>query len=161
MSEATKGGNLSAKETLEQYTNASRDLAIFDSVYSDVLRTRAELVKAAEEKLAILKKEARIDGEVENRHFALKVTTKQKRFYNASILVNMFPASMELSGVILQTVDREMADHYREIGVIPEEVAQAAEVVEPMTSAISVKTKLGFGRVSAAKKAEIKQKTGG
>jgi hypothetical protein len=151
---------LSTKDALEQYTDSARDLAIFDSVYRDVLETRTMLQKAADERLAELKSEARKSGEeVENRYFGVKVVTKSRRFYNANILIREFPAVTELTGVILQTVDKELAEHYLKVGIIPEEAGQAAEVVEPMTSAVSLRTKSKFGKPVAKVRAEIRSKT--
>jgi hypothetical protein len=152
---------LSTKEALEQYTRASRDVAVFDDVYGDVMKTRALLQKSVDESLVALKEESRREGsEVANRYFEVKLTTKQRRSYDADELVRMFPKVLDLAGVITKAVDRELTDHYVEQGFIPLDVAKSAERIEPMTTAVSVKKKCGFGRVSAKVAAETKKKTG-
>ena len=149
-----------SKEALDTYTRTSRELAVFDEIYRDVMTSRASLQKAEDDALAELKNVARNEGEeVANRYFEVKFTHREKKFYDAGVLINLYPEVINLEGVILRSVDKELAEHYEKTGIIPHDALSEAQCIEDMTTAVSVKKKSNFGRIPAQTKAAVRQKT--
>jgi len=150
---------MSAKKALEEYTQAARDLHVFDAVYSDIMEQRAQLQASLEAKLGTLKTEARAEGKgSSNRYFEVVLTKKEKRSYDAETLIHAYPEVTSLVGVIVQSADRELVDTYVRLGTIPEAAAHEAEVIEPMTTAISIRQRQGLGRVSGKTRSEARSK---
>jgi len=134
---------MTGKEALADYTAAARELDVFEFTFKQVVTQLESLRTHASQTLSDLRVVVRETGEdVENRYFKTVTIEKTHRAFDPGVLEAEVPEVVAATvGLIVKTVDRDIADALVRQGVITQAVAADATVEEPMTPAVHVKAK--------------------
>jgi len=133
---------LVALTPLEYYTHVKRMMLAFQCEHAGVIGEWGDLtasVVAAENEL---KAWARDNGPCENDSFAVTVTQKARKWYDADKIVELAPYVKGIPGVVVQSIDRLKVETLAQHGMIDAAICQQAYHEEAMTPAVSIRPKL-------------------
>ncbi len=127
-------------EALENYTQARQRLARYKYDHQSILDEYETLLGAVAGAETALKETVRVYGQdVENAYYAVTITVKKRRWYDADKVIELAPYIAQIPGVM--AVDRLRVEQLIRAKAVPEEVATQAYHEEFMMPALSIKEK--------------------
>jgi hypothetical protein len=138
-------------DPLAEYTTAAFNLEDFKDAHASVLVDLERLQTKLNQTEAALKEFARGVNSpeaksltalgLENQAFVVTVTHKLRKWYDADMILERYPAVRELEGVVITTMDKKKIELLAKGGMIPQEIADLAFKAEPMTPEVRIKRK--------------------